>query len=90
MGFGCARRVAATVRVGVCSRRLTFEFTRLRKRAKPAVALRVQRGVRRHTGSYLSKDLIASSRAFRSRFMAAARSRYVLFVFCSDFSRSLM
>jgi hypothetical protein len=27
---------------------LTFEFTRVRKRAKPAVALRVQRRVRRH------------------------------------------
>src|SRR5512134_3880778 len=30
------------------TRGLTFEFTRLRKRAKPAVAGRVQRRVRRH------------------------------------------
>jgi hypothetical protein len=31
---------------------LTFEFTRVRKRAKPAVALRVQRRVRRHASLY--------------------------------------
>src|SRR6185436_8832564 len=40
-------------------RRLTFEFTRLRKRAKPAVAGRVQRRVRRRhlePGSSTSTD----------------------------------
>lgn len=31
--------------------RLAFDFTRVRKRAKPAVVLRVQRRVRRHAGS---------------------------------------
>ena len=35
----------------VCTRGLTFELTRGRKRAKPAVALRVQRRVRRHRRS---------------------------------------
>lgn len=32
----------------LCLRGLTLEFTRTRKRAKPAVACRVQRRVRRH------------------------------------------
>src|SRR5215216_5780636 len=32
---------------------LTFEFTRVRKRAKPAVALRVQRRVKPHLGTAL-------------------------------------
>jgi hypothetical protein len=36
-----------------CLRRLTLEFTRLRKRAKPAVAGRVQRRVRRHRAALL-------------------------------------
>src|SRR5262245_12488506 len=42
--------------LGMQLRRLTFELTRGRKRAKPAVALRVQRRVRLHCGCHSNAD----------------------------------
>ena len=57
---------------------LTFEFTRVRKRAKPAVALRVQRRVRRrraHGMHGLAEELeVVSAGKVRQRIDGKARS----------------